>query len=412
MSVADAAALLHAFLDRRRELVEQIDSRALNARGKRPELPRELSRLDDQLTAAHVADGFEPIALEGPAHALHPLALVARAHRHWERHRWPGRNVRLPFAARVFSALMLRQIEHLTLRIWDHGADSADQRLRELQVLLDRLNDGSTGDALVRDVRWLIHTAQGPLTRRLEPYFTIAGRIAASFASPRRLEIHRAGTLLASGHLRSQLRHRASETDRRADDLEVLAMTRNSNSMDAALLVRDLIPLLDAYGTACGGDPAGGMRLTLADAILQGVSADPELLLTRLDLLAPCTMIEDLFVERGADGHVRYTELGEGHRQLLARYAGLVARHADSLQEDAARLDPRDRAYSPLGLSYGFCADILSNMALDTLQSRPSFGVSLEEMFDSLDGIDRKRARADGWKTGQELEDGARTALD
>ena len=68
MSVADAAALLHAFLDRRRELVEQIDSRALNARGKRPELPRELSRLDDQLTAAHVADGFEPIALEAIGH--------------------------------------------------------------------------------------------------------------------------------------------------------------------------------------------------------------------------------------------------------------------------------------------------------------------------------------------------------
>jgi hypothetical protein len=410
MIFGDHVALLREFLDRRREIVEQIDSRVLNARGKSAGLPRELSRLDEHLTAAHVADGFEPIALEGPGHALDPLALVARAHRHWERHRWPGRNVRLPFAARVFSVFILRQVEHLSLRIWDEGADAADDRLQAIQILLDRVNDGSSGDALVRDARWLIHTAQGPLTRRLEPYFRIAERISASFTSARRLEIYKAGALLTSGHLRAQLRHRASETDRPADDPEVLAITRNSNSMDAALLVRDLVPLLEAYGTACAeGGPEH--RLHLADTILQGVSADPELLLTRLDLLAPCTMIEDLFIQRGTDGHFRYTPMGEAHRHLLDRYAGLIARHAESLQEDAVTLDPRHGAYSPLGLAYGFCADILSKMALDTLTAQPSFGVSLEDLFASRDGLDHKRARVDGWKTRQDQE-GARNPLD
>ena len=83
------------------------------------------------------------------------------------------------------------------------------------------------------------------MTRRLEPYFKIAERISASFTGARRLEIHKAGALLTGGHLRAQLRHRALEADRPADDPQVLAVTRNSNSMDAALLVRDLVPLLE-----------------------------------------------------------------------------------------------------------------------------------------------------------------------
>jgi hypothetical protein len=113
-------------------------------------------------------------------------------------------------------------------------------------------------------------------------------------------------------------------------------------------------------------------------------------------------MIEDLFIQRGTDGRLRYTPMGEGHRHLLDSYAGLIARHAESLLEDAARLDPRHGAYSPLGLAYGFCADILSNMALDTLRSQASFGISLEDMFSSRGGLDDKRARTEGWKTRQE----------
>jgi hypothetical protein len=255
----------------------------------------------------------------------------------------------------------------------------------------------------------LIQTAQGALTRRLEPYFRTAERISASFTSPHRLEIHKAGGMLTSGHLRSQLRHRAAESGRPVDDAGVLAVTRNSNSMDAALLVRDLVPLLEAYGTACLGNDLE-RRLALADAILQGVSADPELFLTRLDLLAPSTMVEDLFISYGEDG-ARYTPMGEAHRHLLESYAALIGRHAPSLQEDALGLDPRRRVYSPLGIVSGFCADILSNIALDTLLSQPSIGLSLEDMFDSRGTLDTKRARAEGWKARQEGE-GARNPVD
>jgi hypothetical protein len=411
-------ALLREFLDRPNEIVEQIERRLLNVREKEtsrsrnraefhnildscffglPGLPRGLSPLKGQLRAAHLADGFEPISLGGYSHELDPLELVVRAYQHWDHHRWPGRNIRLPYAASLYSVFILRQLEQLSLRLWDDGNSAAGGRLEEIQGLLDRLNGATASGPLVRDAGWLIQTAQGPLTRGLQPYFTISERISGSLTDPRRLAIHKAGARLIGGHLRSQLRYRASETGRAVDDPEVLAITRNSNSMDAALLARELVPLLEAYGTACAGCRMEE-RLDLADAIFQAVSADPELFLTRLDLLFPCTMIEELFVHCGDDGRARYTPMGDTHRRVLERYAELMGEHAASLQEDAPGLDPRLSPYSPLGISYGFCGDILSNMTLDTLLAQPTFDLALEDMFVGRGRVDDKRLRAEGWR--------------
>src|SRR4029079_9817112 len=170
---------------------------------------------------------------------------------------------------------------------------------------------------------------------------------------------------LAGGHLRSQLCHRSSELNLPVDDPDVLAVTRNSNSMDAALLIWDLVPLLEAYQTACLQEDSD-TRLRLVDGVLQGLSADPELFVLRLDLLRPCTAIESLFVEQGSDGIVRGTEMGVVHDEVLGRYGQLIGATAARLREDAASLDPRRNPYSPLGIAYGFCADLLSNMALTT----------------------------------------------
>ena len=433
----DHLALLREFLDRRQEIIEHVERRLLNVREKDtsrsrsrgeferildscffglPGLPRELATLKGRLAAAHLADGFEPVSLGGYSHGFDPLELIVRAYQHWERHRWPGRNIRLPYAGSLFSVFILRQLEPLSLRIWDDGNEAATDRLQQIQRLLDRLNDDARVPPLVRDARWLIQTAQGPLTRRLEPYFRISERISASLTGWSRLEVHKAGARLTGGHLRSQLCYRVAETGRPATSPDVLAIARNSNSMDAALLVRDLVPLLEAYGAACeqaspglpaeaqpsqeGGAKVGARedRLDLADAILQGVSADPELFLTRLDLLAPCTTIEHLFVDGGEDGRPRHTPTGETHCRLLECYADLIGRHADALYADTHALDPRQSEYSPLGISYGFCADILSNMALDTLLAQPSFGLTLEDMFISRGSLEHKRARAEGWK--------------
>jgi hypothetical protein len=374
-------------------------------------LSRDLSSLQGRLTAAHLSDGFEPVSGDRYSRELDVGELVLRACHFWDHDRWPGRNARIAYTDRLFAVFIVRSLEHLSLRIWDEGADrpssivhrpssnneQAAERLQQVQRLLDRLNSiGPFPRAapLVRDVRWLIQTAQGPLTRHLRPYFITASRVSGSFTDADRIEIHKAGAVLAGGHMRSQLRHRSWDTGWAFDDRQLLALTRTSNSMDMALLVRDLVPLLDAYGAACVRHDSNE-RLVLADAILQGLSADPELLLTRLDLLGPSTMIEDLFVDRGASS---YTAMGEGHRGCLARYSELVGRAAESLEQDSRVFDTAHAAYSPLGVVYGFCADLFSNMVLNTLRSPSSPDLSLEDLFVSRERLEEKRTQADEWE--------------
>ena len=248
---------------------------------------------------------------------------------------------------------------------------------------------------MVRDARWLIQTAQSPLTRHVRPYFIMAGQVSG--LDEARLEIHKAGAVLAGGHLRSQLRHLSWRTGWAFDDPRLLALTRSSNSMDMALLVRDLAALLDAYAAACARHD-GDLRLALADAILQGLSADPELLLTRLDLLEPSTMIEELFVDRSnAAPAAACSAMGKVHREIFSRYGELVGRTAESLRQDILAFDPEHAAYSPLGIVYGFCSDLFSNMVLNTLCSPSSSDLSLEDLFISQGRLQEKRTQADEW---------------
>jgi hypothetical protein len=360
-------------------------------------VPRELSRLKGQLAASHVADGFEPVRLDQFANELDPLDLIVRAYEHWERHRWPGSSGRLTFASAIFSAYLHRQLEHLSLRLWDAGDEQAEGRLRDVQRLVDRLNAPPAAHGFVRDARWLTQTAQSPLTLNVRPYFEVAGRIARAFPGAAGLEFHKSGAKLAGGHLRSQLRYRTWKSGKPVDDPELLGFMRYSNSMDCALLAGDLVPLLEAYreARASGDAPA---RLELADAILQGLSADPELYLTRLDLLAPSTVLEDLFVDESGDAGARYSALGSAHIATLARYRDLVADAAGPLREDAASFAPVDGRYSPYGAAYGFVADVLSNIAVDVLVGNSARGLSLEDMFRGDGDLDAARARAEGWR--------------
>jgi hypothetical protein len=413
-------ALFDAFLADRAEIVARIEESLLNVRGKEtarrrdrsffdrtlnacffaaPGISPELSRLQGQLAASHVADGFEPVQIDKFADQFDPLDLIIRAYEYWDAHRWPGRSSRLNYAQTIYSALLLRQFEYFSLRMWDEGNERASERLQAIQALLDRLNDVASVQAFVRDLRWLVQTAQGALTKHLEPYFRIAQHVAGSFTEVERLGFHAAGAKLAGGHLRSQLRYRALEADLPIAGPVNLAIARNSNSMDCALLVRDLVPLLKAYEQACSNSANTDARIELADAILQGVSADPELFLARLDLLGPCTMIEDLFVERPGDGSLRFSTLGYEQAVLLEQYCDLIGRLAGSLWEDAAVLASSfsEGAYSPFGICYGFVADMLSNIANCTLVSSTAAALSLEDMFRSRGELNAKSAWAQVW---------------
>jgi hypothetical protein len=244
-------SLLTTWLDRRTAIDGDIEKRLLNVQGKAasqsrdrtyvervisscffdsPGLPHTLAQLRGQLVSAHVADGFEPVVLEQRSHTLDPVGLIFRAYNDWDRHRWPGRNGRVAFAQTLYSIFILQQLEHLSLRIWDNGDANAGERLQDVQSLLSRLNSDDHSNVLVRDARWLIQTAQGPLTRHLHPYFKIACHISSSLTDSDRLEVHKAGVKLTGGHLRSQLRYRAGETGRAVDDPEVLVNANTSST--------------------------------------------------------------------------------------------------------------------------------------------------------------------------------------
>src|SRR5207237_5517623 len=142
---------------------------------------------------------------------------------------WPGRKGRLTYAQTIYSVFVLQQLEHLWLRAWDDGNSTVRNRCAEIQKLLDRLNGTRPANfpVFVRDGRWLLQTAQSPITRELRPYFVIAEHIRRSFSVTERLGIHTAGAKMAGGHLRSQIRIKLRGSTLGMRDPEFLAGMRS-----------------------------------------------------------------------------------------------------------------------------------------------------------------------------------------
>ncbi len=198
----------------------------------------------------------------------------------------------------------------------DCPTSSAGDRLSQVQGVLDQLWTSTPADqpVLVRDARWLIQMAQSPATDDLGAYFEVAEKIAKTLSEKDRIEIHKAGVRMAAGHLRSQIRYYSMKKAVPLDEKSLVLSTRNSNALDFALLIQELVPLLEAYEHAWHGDD-GQKRLELAGAICQGISPDPELFLNRVELLRAYSMIEHLFITTDRDGHAVYTPMGQRHVQ-------------------------------------------------------------------------------------------------
>ena len=410
--------LLHFFLAHRADLVERIQG-LLNAQRKPAEYLRDApllshqfencffslpgvtptqARLLDQLEETHRASGFSPRDLPGLHNGLiDPAEMMLRSFHLWQQTRWPGHNGRVRYAHTLFNLYLLRCLELLSMRIWDGGDRSPSERLSELQRLLDQLWSSSPPDqpVLVRDARWLIPLAQSPATDDLGAYFTVAEQIAGSLSDEDGRAIARAGVRMAAGHLRSQIRYYSVKNAVTLDDARVLRNTRGSNALDFALLIQDLVPLLDAYTDACTSGDATA-RLELADTICQGVSPDPELFLTRVELLGAYSMIEPLFVTTDAEGNAVYTPMGQRHVRLFERYQALVDRAAAWLLEDCPHFRPAPGSWSPFGVLFGFSTDLLEHMAFRTLMPETETRFGLEDVFTG--GGAEKLAWVTGWR--------------
>jgi hypothetical protein len=249
----------------------------------------------------------------------------------------------------------------------------------------------------VRDARWLIQMAQSPATDDLGAYFEVAKNVAETLSDEDRTQIHKAGVRMAAGHLRSQIRYHSMKKAVPLDEKSLVLSTRSSNALDFALLIQDLVPLLEAYENAWHSED-DQKRLELADAICQGISPDPELFLNRVEMLSAYSMIEHLFVTTDRDGHVVYTPMGTRHVQLLQEYEARIGRVSKPLHDDCPKFRPVAGAYSPFGLLYGFSTDLIEHMALKTLQPDAVTHFSLEDVFAGGDANTGTLAWVTGWR--------------
>jgi hypothetical protein len=414
--------LLQFFLARRDEIVEGIEG-VLNAQRKPIEylqdasllsrrfedcfftltgLTHSQSRLRGRLEEAYGAGGFRPREMPGLYNGLiDPAEMMTRAFYLWRQTRWPGRNGRVRYANTLFNLSVIRRLELLCLRLWDAesgGApDRIEDRLSQIQGLLDQLWTITPSDqpVFVRDARWLIQLAQSPATDDLGTYFDVAEQIAATLPEEDRLEIHNAGVRMTGGHLRSQIRYYSMKKAVPFDEKSVVLNTRISNALDFALLIQELVPLLEAYERAWRGEDSQ-KRLELADAICQGVSPDPELFLNRVDLLGAHSMIEHLFITTDRDGRVMYTPMGERHVQLLQEYETRIERLSKPLYDDCSQFRPVAGAYSPYGVLYGFSSHLIEHMALKASQPEAVTRFGLHDVF--VGGGSDKLAWVSGWR--------------
>jgi hypothetical protein len=287
------------------------------------------------------------------------------------------------------------------MRVFDENSSSAAERLDEIQVVLDDLWRSSPArqPVIVRDARWLIPLAQSLITDELAPYFEVARRVTETLPEADALEIQKAHVRMLGGHLTSQIRYYCTKDGvpgLSIDDHSVVLRTRASNALDFALLVQGLVGLLKAYDRALqSGDV--GMRLDMAGAICQGISADPELFLNRIDLLGAYSMIEHVFIATDGEGHADYSPLGRRHVQLLKEYGALMDRLVTPLlRDDFPHFRPVDGGYSPYGIIFGLPSHLIEHMALKAIEHDAETRFSLEDVFQ--DGDIAKLAWVNGWR--------------
>jgi hypothetical protein len=412
--------LLQLFLAHRNEIVERIAG-VLNAQRRptqylqdRPLLSRHFEdcfytlaaitdneiRLRSQLEEAHWASGFRPRHIpELHNDLIDPPEMMMRGFHCWRQTRWPGRNGRVRYAQTLFNLFVLRRLQLLSMRLWDAGTAGAGERLGKIQATLDQLWRSTPTDlpALVRDARWLIPLAQSPTTDELAAYLEVAERVAQTLPQGDRLEIQKAHVLMIGGHLRSQIRHYCIKDGVSLDEKSVVRRTRTSNALDFALLVQCLSPLLEAYEHALQSGESK-LRLKLACAIFQGISPDPELFLSRVDLLGAYSMIEHLFISPDRNGQAVYTAMGRRHIQLLREYEAKISRLSKPLYDDCSNFRPVEGSYSPYGAIYGTPTNLVEDMALKTLQRDAVIDLGLEDVFADGEARSDKLAWIVGWR--------------
>jgi hypothetical protein len=221
----------------------------------------------------------------------------------------------------------------LSLNVWEDG--DADARLDRLDgLLVDLQGANGSGQRLASDAATLMLLATSHYESDDRGYDTLLAQVR-TLGSAQRRKIARVHALCLGSHLRFGI-----EATYGQDYL----LMRDDNSVDYRWLSFSLATMMDEYDEIDARGEAGAARDLAVEALLNGLSADPEAFVGTRPLVS---------LEASAAEHSRLRDRLIDSRQALGG-AFQVFR-------------PRDDRYSPLSLFFNFSQNVLKGVVIDAI---------------------------------------------
>jgi len=234
----------------------------------------------------------------------------------------------------------------LSLRLWDEGdADANLDRLNHLVALLQGADGG--GQRFVDDAETLILIATSHFEMAERGYATLLDRVRG-LNREHRVRIALAHAVSMGSHLRFGF-----EASYGRDTV----VMRDDNVADYPWLCFALRTVTDEYARLVGEGASDEDKAPLAEAILNGLSAD-----ARAFLGAPPASLSGSEVDRAA-------------------FRTLFLEHRGALVDDFERYRPAPDTFSPLSFFFNFSHNVLKGIVVDALLRGRAWPLTFDDLL-------------------------------
>jgi hypothetical protein len=232
------------------------------------------------------------------------------------------------------------------VRAWDEG--NAAGALDDVNALIVELNGaGGSGHRTVDDVGTLLILAVAYFHPEEHAYDELLAKVS-TLGEPHAIAVSLPAAPVLASHLRWGFRFMYRQD---------VGLMRDDNVVDYPWVLFSLLTLARAYDRALAGLKTPGNRIEIADALVNGLSADPLAWTQKAPaFLAP------------------YSREAEELKALLIR-------HRDDLLSDATGLMPTPRSFSPMSVGINFLSNAAvasATLALQGGEADPSLNALLK----------------------------------